>query len=181
MSAPKHSSPHLQDVQLLYLADCPHLIPLVAEWQHSQWGQLAGARTLEQRNIRLQEHLQRNALPTTFVAWHNGNPVGCAGLVANDLEALPEWIPWLASVFVLPEMRRQGIGAALVERVAAEAAGLGYPRLYLYTLDQMHFYRQLGWQLSHVRFYRGHDMSVMTRDLIVKPPLLSGAHQSTIS
>jgi N-acetylglutamate synthase-like GNAT family acetyltransferase len=176
MSQPSIPQPdQTATVQIAYLADTPDRIPLVAEWQHTEWGHLAGARTLEQRKERLQDHLQRVALPTTFVAWQHGQPVGCAGLVANDMELLPEWIPWLASVYVLPEVRRQGIGAKLVERVAAEALQLGYPRLYLYTLDQMHFYQRLGWQISHVRFYRGHDMTVMTRDLIVNRPLTDAA------
>ncbi len=61
----------------------------------------------------------------------------------------------------------------LVQRVAAEAANLGYPRLYLYTLDQMHLYESLGWHISHVRFYRGHEMTVMARDLVVHPPPVS--------
>jgi hypothetical protein len=57
-----------------------------------------------------------------------------------------------------------------VQRVAAEALTLGYPRLYLYTPDQMHFYETMGWQTSHQRPYRGAEMTVMTRDLIVNPP-----------
>lgn len=165
------SKHHTAALKITYLADTPELRPMVAQWHHSQWGELEGAPTLEERTARLQAHLQRTALPTTFVAWSGDAPVGCASLVANDMTVLPEWIPWLASVYVQPEYRRRGIGAALVERVAAEAAHLGYPRLYLYTLDQMHFYKSLGWQTSHVRFYRGHNMTVMIRDLIVHPPM----------
>lgn len=156
--------------RITYLADTPELIPLVAEWQDSQWGMLPGSRTMAERTVRLQEHLQRGAIPTTFVAWVDGQPVGTAGLVANDMEPLPEWIPWLASVFVLSGQRRKGIGTLLIERVAEEALNLGYPRLYLYTQDQMRLYQSLGWQISHIRFYRGHDMTVMTRDLVVNPP-----------
>lgn len=158
---------------ITYLADAPELIPLVAEWQDSQWGMLPGSRTLAERKVRLQEHLQRGAIPTTFVAWVDGQPVGSAGLIANDMEPLPEWIPWLASVFVLSDQRRKGIGTLLIERVAEEALALGYPRLYLYTQDQMQLYQSLGWQISHVRFYRGHDMTVMTRDLVVNPPRIT--------
>lgn len=155
---------------LTYLSDNPELIPLIAEWQDKQWGHFAGSRTLEQRKSSLQFHLQRNAIPTTFVAWKEGQPVGSASLVANDMEMLPEWIPWLASVYVLPAYRRQGVATMLIQRVSAEAAHLGYPRLYLYTLDQMRLYESLGWQISHQRHYRGEEMTVMTRDLIVKPP-----------
>jgi GNAT superfamily N-acetyltransferase len=162
-----------RELRIDYLAERPQFVPLIAEWQHKTWGHLPGARTYEQIVERLQAHLQRNAIPVTFVAWVDGVPAGCASLVANDMKPLPDWIPWLASVFVMPEFRRQGIGAKVVERVAAEATSLGYPRLYLYTLDQMHFYEELGWQTSHVRFYRDHDMTVMARDLIVNPPRVS--------
>jgi GNAT superfamily N-acetyltransferase len=174
MSESQNSS-SAQPLRIAYLADTPQIIPLVAEWHHNQWGHLVGARTKAQRAARLHDHLQRNAMPTTFIAWRDDQPVGSASLIANDMDLLPEWIPWLANVYVLPEERRHGIGAQLVERVAAEAAHLGYPRLYLYTLDQMHFYENLGWQSSHMRAYRGHDMAVMTRDLIVNPPLLQSS------
>ena len=157
-------------VQVTYLADSPEMIPQVAAWQYAEWSNYPGARTLEQREERLQEHLQRGAIPTTFVAWEEAKPVGIASLVASDMEALPEWIPWLASVFVLPDHRCHGIGSTLVERVASEAVALGYPRLYLFTPDRMNFYRRLGWQDSHERFYRETTVTVMTRDLIVKPP-----------
>jgi GNAT superfamily N-acetyltransferase len=180
------SEHHIPQVQIIYLADTPELVPLLAEWHHHQWRHLTGARTLEQRKTHLVHHLQRNAIPTTFVAWQKGQPLGSASLVANDMAVLPEWIPWLANVFVLPEHRRQGIGAMLVQRVAAEAANLGYPRLYLYTQNQIHLYESLGWHVSHQRPYRGYDMTVMARDLIVNPPLAveeplpTPAHSTTI-
>jgi N-acetylglutamate synthase-like GNAT family acetyltransferase len=161
---------HLPELRIAYLADTPEIVPRIAAWQHLTWGHLPGALSLQQRESRLHAHLQRLAIPTTFVAWLGDEAVGAAALIANDMPALPEWIPWLASVFVAPEVRRQGIGAHLVERVAGEAVALGYPRLYLYTLDQMDFYASLGWQRSHLRAYRGHDMTVMTRDLVVHPP-----------
>ena len=167
---------HDPPIQLSYLADTPEIIPTLAKWHDRQWGHLAGARTLAQRKAHLKHHLQRNAIPTTFVAWHQGQPIGSASLIANDMAVLPQWIPWLANVFVQSEYRKRGIGSMLVERVAAESLSLGYPRLYLYTPDQMHLYSTLGWQISHQRHYRGTEMTVMIRDLIVNPP--RGASES---
>ena len=160
----------MSEIRIAYLADTPEYIPLIAEWHHNQWSYLENAPTLEQRKSRLKHHLQRNAIPTTFVAWRDEQPVGCASLVANDMQVLSEWIPWLASVYVLPDQRRQGIASMLVQRVATEAKNLGYPRLYLYTEDQMHLYETLGFHASHQRIYRGYEMTVMARDLIVNPP-----------
>lgn len=175
-----HHAEH-KTVQLRHLVDTPEIIPLLAEWHHQQWGHLAGARTLDQRKARLKHHLQRDAIPTTVTAWLGDQPIGSASLVANDMPELAEWIPWLANVFVHADYRRQGIGAMLIQGVAAEAAHLGYPRLYLYTLDQMHLYSTLGWQTSHVRFYRGYDMTVMIRDLIVNPPPNPAAPMAEVS
>lgn len=168
---PDHQLPQTPlEIQIDYLAANPEIIPLLAQWHDQEWGHLTGASTVQLRKARLKHHLQRNAIPTTFVALHHEKPVGSASLVANDMAIFTEWIPWLANVYVLPEYRRQGIGAMLVQRVAAEALNLGYPRLYLYTPDQMHFYETMGWQSAHQRHYRGAEMTVMTRDLIVNPP-----------
>ncbi len=158
------------ELRISYLADTPEIIPLIAKWQNDQWGYLDGAPTFEQRKARLKHHLGRTTIPITFVAWKDEQPVGCASLVASDMKVLTEWSPWLASVYVLPDYRHQGIGSQLVQRVAIEAARLDYPWLYLYTEDQMHLYERLGWQFSHQRTYRGYEMIVMARDLIAKPP-----------
>lgn len=147
-------------LRLDYLADHPDLVPILAEWHHRQWSYLAHAATLNQRIARLRQH-GRGALPTSFVALLDGAPVGSAALVDNDMTDQSALTPWLANVYVVPEARRHGIGAALVRRAAQEAYALGYHDLYLYTEDQTHFYAQLGWQTVDRRRYRGYLMSVM--------------------
>lgn len=70
--------------------------------------------------------------------------------------------PWLAGVFVAPDHRRHGVGAALVQRVIGEATALGVERLYLYTPSTEHFYSCLGWSLVERTSYRGADVAVMS-------------------
>jgi N-acetylglutamate synthase-like GNAT family acetyltransferase len=73
-----------------------------------------------------------------------------------------ELYPWLAGVFVTPERRRQGIGAALVRRIVDEAISLHIPKLYLYTLNNTSFYADLGWSLMEQAVYRGKEVSIMS-------------------
>jgi GNAT superfamily N-acetyltransferase len=80
--------------------------------------------------------------------------LGSASLIENDMATRPELFPWLASVFVAPEHRRRGIGAALVERVMTEARSLRTPRLYLYTAGAGALYLRLGWSVMERTFYR---------------------------
>jgi GNAT superfamily N-acetyltransferase len=49
--------------------------------------------------------------------------VGTATLLAQDVdtEQWPELSPWLAAVYVVPEYRHRGIGAALVPALARAA------------------------------------------------------------
>ena len=88
-------------------------------------------------------------------------PIGTASLTPDDLETRPDLTPWLASVFVLAEYRRAGVGAALVEAVVAHARKLGVETLYLFTEDRADFYERLGWSQIGSEVYRGHPVIVM--------------------
>ena len=145
-----------------YLADCPETIPQLAAWQQAQFGYLSPTSNEAGRIDRFRTHLQRNAIPMTFVAQVDGAPVGSASLVVSDMSIMPELTPWLAGVYVAHEHRRRGIGAQLVRRVMAEATALGVDRLYLYTHDRMTFYRGLGWETVGAYHYRGYLMTVMS-------------------
>jgi GNAT superfamily N-acetyltransferase len=80
--------------------------------------------------------------------------LGSASLVEHDMATRPELSPWLSGVFVAPEHRRRGVGAALVERVVLEARVLRTPRLYLYTLGSGALYLRLRWSVMEHTFYR---------------------------
>jgi len=93
-------------------------------------------------------------IPTIFVAVAADQTVGCASLVEHDMLTRPELSPWLAGVFVPPQYRRHGIGAALVERVVREARSLAVARIYLYTPGSGALYLRLGWSVVERTFYR---------------------------
>ena len=149
-------------VAIEYLADHPEYIPIVAHWHQAQWGYLDVDRTLEKRIEELQEHLERGRIPTTFAAIHRGVPVGCASLIAHDMDTRVLLTPWLASLYVIPQQRRQGIGGALVRRVVEEARALNVPTLYLFTEDREDFYARRGWSVLDRLTYRGSPVVLMT-------------------
>lgn len=155
-----------------YLADHPGFIPTLARWHHEQWKHLDPGGSVEQRIAQLQAHLRKRQIPTTFVAVSlSDGPgserdrvevLGSASLIAHDMDTHPELSPWLASVFVAPEQRGQGIGTALVRRVIQEAEALGVAQLYLFTTPDKHgFYARLGWSLIERTRYRGYQQIVM--------------------
>jgi GNAT superfamily N-acetyltransferase len=144
------------------LADHPHLVETLAAWHHAQWNYLNPQRTLSERVAKLQTHLQRGSIPTTFVALDGDAPLGSASLVVCDLSKRPELTPWLAGVFVAPRYRNRGIGDALVARVEEEARSLGVRKLFLFTPDRAAFYARRGWKAFAEDDCHGEPITLMS-------------------
>ena len=157
------------DIRIAYLADYRQHIPTLAEWHHATWQYLNPRTTLLDRTVRLRNNARIGQIPTTFVALNQSEPVGCASLVTADMAVKRQYSPWLASVFVVPELRNTGIGSQLVIRAMQEAHLLGNAALYLYTPDRQPFYARLGWKDVETCQYRGMAMTIMQHDLHAMP------------
>jgi GNAT superfamily N-acetyltransferase len=159
-------------VTIEYLADHREFIPIVAGWHHAEWGHLRPGETVEDRTARVERECGHCQIPTTFIAAAGPQPLGSASLIEHDIATRPELSPWLSGVFVAPEHRRRGVGAALVERVVHEARALAIPRLYLYTRGSGTLYLKLGWSVVEHTFYRQlwGDQEIMIMDLVTNAP-----------
>ncbi len=145
---------------------CAHdCLDQLAEWHHRQWSYLNPSENLHQRIERMQAYLGDQLVPSMFVARDGAVLLGSAGIVTHDMDTRTELSPWLASVYVAPEHRRHGIGAALVRHVMTVSAAAGIPTLYLFTPDQERFYQALGWTTMAKETYRGAAVTVMRCDV----------------
>jgi len=151
-------------MEILNLADVPHCLELISGWHHNEWSYLNPGRTFEKRLADMQKHLLGNDIPTTFVAISD-QVLGSAALIESDMPERSELTPWLASVFVAPEARKNGVGRALVQRVMQHAKASGVKTMYLYTPDRAHFYKHMGWQTIEEMVYHGANVTLMKIDL----------------
>lgn len=147
------------------VCDAPHAIPTLAEWHFGQWGKWNPENTIEKRIERLQRQTDKSRLPMTIVALYGADPIGSASLVLADLETKEELSPWLASVFVEPNWRDQGVGTSLVQKVCDLAIAMQFDRIYLFTPDKERFYRGLGWKPVERSEYRGDPIVIMSLEL----------------
>lgn len=155
----------IPQLRIEYLANHREHIPKLAEWHHATWQHLNPHSTLLDRATRLRRNAQTGRIPITLIALLNSDPVGSASIVTADMAVKREYSPWLASVFVVPELRNAGIGSQLVSRAMQEAVALGVSALYLYTPDRQAFYARLGWREIELCEYHGLNMSIMQHDL----------------
>jgi GNAT superfamily N-acetyltransferase len=100
-----------------------------------------------------------------LVAKANCVPIGTCLLIESEIEPNHDVSPWLTGLFVVPEHRRKGAGAALVRAIEDQARQREFSRLYLHTADAAGFYESLGWEVMERTNWKGVDTAVMIRDL----------------
>jgi GNAT superfamily N-acetyltransferase len=136
------------------------IVPLVATWIYEEWWSETPGSSVSQVADLLRAHLALNRMPSTLVAFLDRLPVGTASLLEHDVgtEEWPDLSPWLAALYVVPEYRERGIGAALVNAIIDTAGELRAERLYLLTVGREGFYADLDWKVLE----RAGEKRVMT-------------------
>lgn len=139
----------------------PRFLPEIAGWHQAEWGHLNPGRDLDTLVHQMHEYLTEAPIPIMFVWCENGRPGGTSSLIAHDMDTHPEWSPWLANVYVHPDLRGRGVGGRLVAAVMEHARGLGLQTLYLFTTDQEEYYRRMGWRRVCREDYLGEPVTIM--------------------
>jgi GNAT superfamily N-acetyltransferase len=130
-------------LRLAAVAECTRDLPIFASWLWMQWGRRRG-RTPARSLQRVQRMATTRGLPFGVCAYLDDLPAGFACCVPDDLDTRPDLSPWLASVFVRPDARGQGIASAVVGAVVEEARRRGETEMHLFTPDQQRLYARLG-------------------------------------
>ena len=151
------------------LVAVPHFFDIVADRIWREW-HAPGGSTLAALRARLSEHLTGAPMPKAFVAHDGGRFLGTISLIASDLAERPELTPWAAALWVEPEARRAGVGAALLGHTAAAALNNGENALYLCAREAIAgYYLARGWRLVETGI-GPRRLSVLRRTTQQEPP-----------
>ena len=115
------------------LVQTPELVPVLAEWFASEWPGFFGAWERPRLTEFVQGHADADGLPTALVCLNGEGPVGTVALRNDTIEGFEDMDPWLAGLYVVPGLRRMGVGKLLVEAALKEAGRLGFPHVYAGT------------------------------------------------
>ncbi len=106
----------------------------------------------------------KGRVPYTIIGFANGVPAGSCCVVQNDCVHRPQYSPWVAAVYVKPEMRNRGIASAILQEAAAVAARVNVPGLYIDCLaTTAPVYEKNGWRI-YEREVGDKDSVVMLRE-----------------
>ncbi len=115
----------------------------VISWLWKEWG---NEKNYKRYEMIIQHSQDPDNLPQTFVALEEGKVVGTVGLWRCDLMSRQDLFPWLASLYVDPAYRSQGIGKKLQNFIINYCKDQNYDKVYLYT-DLVDYYETTGWEL----------------------------------
>jgi N-acetylglutamate synthase-like GNAT family acetyltransferase len=155
-------------MQISYLVEVPDAAGALIPGLIEHWRYIAPEDTVESRESRFKAHMNRDVLPIAWVAHSENRVLGTAALRIHDLPGREDLTPWLGGVFVLPEFRRRGIASTLCKVVEGKALALGFPHVFLFTIDQQSLYTSLGWRTYQPANWRGHTAEIMLKQL---PPV----------
>ena len=74
-------------------------------------------------------------IPLAFAAHQGSLYAGSVLLVSNDLAERPQYVPWIAALWVEPGFRCRGVAQDLVQAARSEARRLGHAECYLGATD----------------------------------------------
>lgn len=150
----------MNDLQIKNLKACPEFIPLIAQWFVDEWQY----HSVEFQVKRLEACRTSKTYPLTLVGFLDGKVVATAQIILDDMEDRPELTPWFASLLVLPEYRRRGIGRRMIQAAIRCQEEYRIEKLYLFTEDQQELYRSFGWKNLEEAVYHGDQVTVMVRE-----------------
>lgn len=154
----------MPQIQVFALQPTSPEIAICARWRADAFSHVL-ERTAQAEQNSLEAFTCDQNDQVALVASRDGVLAGTCLLVRSEPEPVHPVSPWLAGLYVAPEHRRHGIGAALVRAIEDQARQRGSRRLYLYTRHAAAYYRRLGWTATDRIDWKGGPTTLMVRDL----------------
>ena len=136
-------------IKIKYLCEYPQAIPALAQiWYDSIGQKWRPDIALTEVERRFNTHLNKDALPLSYLAFDGEIPIGMSSLRSDDGLLNSKLFPWLGSLCVKENYRKRGIGKLLVQIIKEKAHKMGFRKIYLFTFEQKvaDWYADIGWK-----------------------------------
>lgn len=153
-------------IKIKYLCEYPNYLPQIPQLWHDCIGKWRPDVSLSDIESRFREHLNKDALPLTYIALDGEEIVGMCSLRSDDwLQS--KYMPWLGALCVEENYRKRGIGKLLVQMTKEKAHKMGFHKLYLFTFEQeiADWYANDGWKEVEKCIYKDLPAIVMEIDV----------------
>ena len=150
-------------MQISHVKYFQNWIPIIAKWIYEEWSYAFPMRTLVDIQKGLFGRMNESEMPITLIAHDERGVLGTACLKATDMEILPDLTPWLASVFVHPDYRGQGVATALIMEVEKIARQQGFDKIHVFNPIAQGVFEKMGWTVLQTTLYGGKELAILVR------------------
>lgn len=150
-------------IKIKYLCEYPgHLSKIAQLWYDCIGKKWRPDASLSEVETQFRTHLNKDALPLTYIALDGERVVGMCSLRSDD-GLNNAYFPWLGSLCVDEAYRKRGIGKLLVQMTKEKAHKMGFQKLYLFTFEQevATWYESDGWQKTEDSRYKDNPIIIM--------------------
>ncbi|NVM26775.1 MAG: GNAT family N-acetyltransferase [Desulfobacterales bacterium] len=153
------------DIRIELLADNSHLIGAIEKWFEDEWPGYYGPRGLGNARKELETCCNRIKLPIALVAVNDNGVYGTVAL-KSESASHTHLSPWLAALYVTPEMRRKGLGLRLVKAVEKLAIEMGSKTIYARSDTAADFFERMGWTGIDKTVFQGQELTIFKNDIM---------------
>lgn len=147
-------------------SDDTPLIEQIATITYKEFHHLRPSETLHDRIEKFHQRVAGHAHSplAVFAAFQEDLLVGTISIVEKDLDTT-SLHPWLASLWVAPRYRHQGIATTLLQHCETFLRTHHVDHTYLFTDSLSDFYRKLGWHVLEQQECNGYQITIFYKDL----------------
>jgi GNAT superfamily N-acetyltransferase len=128
------------------LRDAPHFAGIIADRGWHAWWVDSGVSVADYR-AHLEPMIKDAGMPCGFVAHRGDHYLGSGLLIESDHDLRPNLTPWIAALWVEPEVRRSGIAQDLITAARMQARRLGHEKCFLCAnFENSAFYLKRGFE-----------------------------------
>lgn len=139
----------------------------LATWHVREWANVFPGWTEQVAIQEFNSQLVDSELPATWLAFAGDQLIGSISALLEDATELNDISgPWLASFYIEPEFRGQGVAQLLMNTAEYAVKNLGYKNWYLFTPHHEAFYAKHGWVLKEKRHIHGEIVAVMIKNFV---------------
>ncbi len=128
-------------IQILSVRAHPETLERAVDYLAARWGV---ARAVYQDCVS-HSLTTDSPLPRWYLLLQGDSVIGSYGLIVNDFISRQDLWPWICALYVEESARGSALGAQMLAHGRAEAARLGFPKVYLAT-DHIGYYERYGWR-----------------------------------
>ncbi len=150
------------DLRIEFLEDNREQFPILEEIYKAEWKEHYGPGGQGNALSDIISFCNTDRLPICLVALQRGGFVGSVAL--RQKSASHHHLgPWVASLFVIAEERRKGIGAKLIKAAEDLSADLGFTKIYSRSATAVEFFKNISW--TAIDMVEGSNLVIFSKNI----------------